>query len=114
MKKGPKSDRSVMSADCAIEAFNLVNGGRQDAYGKPERSFEALADVFTGLLKRKLKDGERVTASDACLLMVGLKITRQQNQQKRDNVVDAHGYLFLHEQIAGFDAPVAKPRKKKR
>lgn len=98
----PVADKSVMSRGCADEAFGLVNGGRQDQYGKPERSFEALADVFTGLLKRRLAPGERVSPEDVALLMVGLKITRESNQRKRDNVVDAHGYLFLLGQLANY------------
>lgn len=101
--KSPRTDKSVMSQACADEAFGLVNGGRQDQYGKPERSFEALADVFTGLLKRKLRDDARVSAEDVALLMVGLKITRESNQRKRDNVVDAHGYLFLLAQLAQYE-----------
>ena len=98
----PQEEKSVMTKALAEEAFELVNGGRQDSYGKPERSFEALAHVWTGLLFNKLAPGQRIEATDVTLLMIGLKATRETNQRKRDNIVDLHGYAFLHSELAGY------------
>lgn len=90
---------------CMQEADRLIHGGRRDAYGKPERAFDALASVWTGLLSQKLKPGEVLTASDTTLLMAALKITRQMTgERKRDNVVDGIGYLALDAEINGYDA----------
>ena len=35
------------------------------------------------------------------LMMVGLKLQRQAMKHKRDNLVDAHGYLLVYAHIRG-------------
>lgn len=81
---------------CVDEATALVNGERQGAYGPPEDSFKAIAKVWSGLLANKLRPGVDIDAADVALLMTGLKLARETNQHKRDNVVDAHGYLIIY------------------
>lgn len=83
------------------EALTLIDGGRQVNYGTPERSFSSIGHVWTGLLLKKLAPGQVITAEDVGLLMTGLKLAREANQHKRDNLVDAHGYLALHARIVG-------------
>ena len=85
-----------------VEAYSLITGDRKDAYGQVENSFEGIADVWTGLLKNKLEHGQRLAPEDVALMMTGLKLARETNQRKRDNIVDAHGYLALHAQIVGY------------
>ncbi len=68
------------------EAQRLVHGPRGDSYGPPHRDFERTAKIWSAIL------GIEVTASQACLCMIGVKISRQCNKPKRDNMVDAAGY----------------------
>ena len=77
------------------EAFALTRGDRHQQYGDPVQAAEAYAQVWTGLLAHKLRPGAQVTAADFALLMTSLKLTREIRNSKRDNVVDAHGYLSI-------------------
>jgi hypothetical protein len=45
-----------------------------------------------------------VTPEQVCLCMAGLKLARQAKRHKRDNLVDAAGYLALVERLAEPDA----------
>lgn len=82
------------------EAAELVHGDRQADYGHPMDNYNSLSVVWTGLLLGKLKPMEFLTAEDCTMLMTGVKIVRQMHRPKRDNIVDAHGYLMVHEMIS--------------
>ena len=86
-----------------LEANNLVNGERQADYGTPRENYEGIARVWSGILWPILK--RDITPEEAALCMVGLKLQRQAMKHKRDNLVDAHGYLlvYAHIQEAGDD-----------
>lgn len=88
--KGPGS--SEMAEACA-----LVNGTRQDDYGTPRSNYEGIAKVWSGILCNALK--RDITPDEAALMMVGLKLQRQAQKHKRDNLVDAHGYLLVYAHI---------------
>jgi hypothetical protein len=89
---------------CMEEAHRITHGDRRDAYGQPERAFDACALVWTGLLLPRLKEGERLTGSDVSNLMAALKICREMTgQPKRDNIVDGIGYLGLTAEIKKYD-----------
>ena len=80
-----------------LEANSLVNGERQGDYGTPKQNYEGIARVWSGILFPILK--RDITAEEAALCMVGLKIQRQAMKHKRDNLVDAHGYLLVYSHI---------------
>lgn len=75
------------------EAQRLVQGARQGAYGPPERDFARTAGMLTALL------GFPVQASTVPLLMICIKLSRQMNGYKRDNLVDIAGYALTAEMI---------------
>ncbi len=87
-------------------ASNIINGERQDSYGKPEDSFAVIASFWTTYLKKK---GllTSIDGKDVALMMVLFKLAREMNQGKLDNLVDAVGYLG----IAG-DMPSAETATK--
>lgn len=88
---------------CAEEAEQLVNGPRQGAYGPPEESMEQIAQVWTGLLRMKLHPDAVITGAEVALLLTGMKLAREMGGTgKRDNVVDADGYLLIVERIKGY------------
>lgn len=84
------------------EAWRLTHGTRKSSYGDVRTSFARYAKIWTGLLGAKLNTD--LTASDVALLMTGLKLARECNKQQSDNVIDAHGYLILHDEIKQADA----------
>lgn len=80
-----------------LEANDLVNGERQADYGTPRSNYEGVAKVWSGLLQHALK--RDITPEEAALMMVGLKLQRQSQKHKRDNLVDAHGYLLVYAHV---------------
>ena len=81
------------------EAINTINGERQDVYGSPEDSFSIIADYWTTYLGDQMTD--RITAGDVALMMTLFKIAREANQHKRDNIIDAAGYLGIYADMQG-------------
>lgn len=80
-----------------IEADQLVNGARQANYGHPLDNFTGTAGIWNGIVHKKLK--EPLTAEDVALCMVGVKLSRETHVPKRDNLVDAHGYLMTYQMV---------------
>ena len=68
------------------EAKRLVHGDRNDDYGHPFHDFNRAATMWTVILET------RVTAEDVALCMIAVKIAREVNKPKRDNLVDIAGY----------------------
>ena len=70
------------------EAAGLVDGPRQSYYGHPADDF-----TRTGQLWGALLGTDPIKPSMVGLMMVALKLSREMNRPKRDNLVDAAGYL---------------------
>jgi len=91
------------------DAIQIINNDRQDQYGDPEDSFDEIAEYWQvylrNLILRKAKQIESeindyifqdwLSSEDVAMLMVLLKIAREQHKHKRDNIVDAAGYLGI-------------------
>ena len=67
-------------------AEGIVNGPRREEYGPVKDSFEAIAQVWGGILRHP------VTAEEVALCMIGLKLVRYQNGRGYDSIVDTAGY----------------------
>ena len=76
-----------------VEASNLINGERREAYGDATSEYDQVAQMWTGLLLPKLR--QPITAKETLLMMTVLKLRREAHQHKPDNLVDAAGYLAL-------------------
>lgn len=81
----------------ADEAKKLVYGDRNKQYGNPLKDYTRVSQVWTGLLSAKLKDGVVIEPREAIMMMVALKLCRNMEKHKDDNVIDAHGYLEVLE-----------------
>lgn len=82
-----------MSKSIAQEANELVHGDRRKAYGHPSKNFQVTADLWSVVL------GVPVTPEQVALCMVQVKIARELHTPKRDNLVDAIGYLLTYELV---------------
>lgn len=76
-----------MTESILQEAQRLVHGDRGADYGHPLDDFTKTATLFNTLT------GANLTPCDVALFMVCVKLSREANKHKRDNLVDAAGYL---------------------
>lgn len=74
------------------EAESLITGDRNKAYGSPTQNFTNTAEIWTALIRHKLKDGEKIEPAEVASFMIGLKLARTVGEPKRDNWVDMAGY----------------------
>ena len=79
--------------DLCIDAQELVAGARQRDYGTPTENLGRIAAMWTPLL------GVEVTPKHVALCMVALKLAREVNTPKRDNIVDGIGYLLIAAEV---------------
>jgi hypothetical protein len=75
------------------EAYGLVTGDRQKAYDHPARNFDRIARLWSVALDKE------ITPEDVATCMILVKIARQVHAPKRDNIVDAIGYLLTLEAV---------------
>ena len=69
------------------EAKRIGHGDRGENYGHPFEDFSRTAKIWSAIL------GIDVTPEQVALCMIGLKISREVNRPKRDNIVDGAGYF---------------------
>lgn len=75
------------------EATAIVGGARRTDYGSVRESFARIAKAWSAVLPCE------VSAEQVALCMIGLKLVRESNSHKRDNVVDKAGYARCLEQL---------------
>lgn len=90
-----------MSESVLQEADRIINGPRHDDYGDVRWSFEAVARGWSEIIRAP------VTAEQVALCMVWLKVMREVNGHKRDNLTDAAGYIGLAARL--MEDPVLTP-----
>lgn len=73
------------------EAERLTNGDRRSAYGHPIDDYQRTAGLFNAMFAHKIT--EPFEAEDLQMVMVLVKLSREIHAPKRDNRVDAAGYL---------------------
>ena len=91
-------DKSILQ-----EAEEIVNGERAQAYGPALPSFSNIAKGWSVIT------GTEITPQQVGLMMMWLKICRENNKHQRDNLVDISGYAHLvqkmEEEISNTDRP---------
>ena len=83
------------------EANEIIYGDREATYGHPSKNLTHIAQQWRLYLAQKYSVQVELHAEDVCWMMADLKKVRQMNAKKRDNVVDAVGYLGLVERCDG-------------
>lgn len=71
----------------------MVNEDRQDEYGDPEGNYIRAARIAS------LMTGKDFDASDVVNVMIAVKLARQAMRHKRDNLVDACGYIEILDKV---------------
>lgn len=78
------------SESILLEAERLTNQDRRATYGHPLDDYMRTAALFNAAFAHKLK--EPLSPEDLMLTMILVKVSRQVNAAKRDNLVDIAGY----------------------
>jgi len=80
-----------------MRALDLINGERQDTYGKPEDSFTLIAEYWNHFLESKgVILNSNIGAKEVAEMMMLLKIARMSGQKPRlDNYIDLVGYAAI-------------------
>lgn len=83
------------------EASNIVCNDRNKQYGEPEDNFETIASLWNPYLSAQLGQEVHLDGADVGMLMTLFKCGRiMSGQAKRDNFVDAAGYIACAAGIA--------------
>ncbi len=77
------------------EAKSLVFGDRGQDYGHPRKDFTRTAALWTALIEGQFE----FQPEHVALFMVALKLSREVNGHKRDNLVDIAGYAQTCEMV---------------
>jgi len=73
------------------EAERIVNGDRQADYPDPVINFNRIASIASAIMAKD------ITAEECCIVMIAVKLARENYRHKRDNLVDLAGYVeILH------------------
>ena len=75
------------------EAEEIVNGDRKESYGDAKTSFDNIASGWSVIA------GKEITGHQVALMMAWLKIVRENNSHKKDNLTGLIGYAFLANKI---------------
>lgn len=78
------------------EAGKLVDGEREKTYGHPMQNFYDISKMWSAILRTE------VSPEQTALCMIAVKIARQMNNRKRDNLVDIAGYARTIEKLQDF------------
>jgi hypothetical protein len=88
-----------MSTNVFDEAKEIIYGDREGLYGHPSKNLERIATQWSLYMRQKYNQQVLLSAEDVCWMMSVLKMVRQMNADKRDNLVDAIGYIGLIERL---------------
>lgn len=79
-------------------SLDLITGERHQSYGSANASFTRVAAGWEQIL------GCEITPRQVALCMAWLKISREVNKHKNDNLVDAISYIALAADVGEVDA----------
>lgn len=77
------------------EAAKCVTGPRRRDYGTPDENFGLISSLWSVQLKHE------VTPMQVAMCLILLKVARQSNSPKRDNLVDIAGYAQCASELKG-------------
>lgn len=75
------------------EANKITSGDRRQSYGNPKESCGHIAKIASAILLKK------ITPHDIVIILLALKLAREQYKPKRDNRVDIAGYAWVLNEV---------------
>ena len=75
------------------EAERIVNGDRQADYSDPVENFKHIASIASAISK------EDLSPTTCAIVMIAVKLARENYKHKRDNLVDLAGYVEILNRI---------------
>ena len=75
------------------EAERIVNGDRQADYSDPVENFKHISAIASSISKEKL------SPTTCAIVMIAVKLARENYKHKRDNLVDLAGYAEILNRI---------------
>lgn len=75
------------------EAERIVNGERQADYSDPVANFKHIAEIASAISK------EELSPTTCAIVMIAVKLARENYKHKRDNLVDLAGYVEILNRI---------------
>lgn len=94
----PQPKKSILD-----EAEEIIYGDREELYGHPSLNLSNIAEQWSLYLQQRYGAQFEMEPDDVCWMMVQLKMVRQMNASKRDNLVDAVGYIALIERVEDYE-----------
>lgn len=96
------NNKSIL--DKAIE----ITYSRLKSYGDPVENLSDIANLWNAYIKSRKIDtidnnGELLSNKDVSMMMILLKISRETNNTKEDNLIDIAGYCRLASVIEKFE-----------
>jgi hypothetical protein len=92
----PFLDTGKIDGSVLEDALKLVRGSRNDEYGDPVAMYSKVAQLWNAYFNSV--DAETrfiVKAHDVLMMMTLMKLGREMVRHKKDNLVDAAGYIEL-------------------
>lgn len=93
----------MIGKELTDEALRQINTVKQDDYGKPEDCFGSIARRWTEYLQNNFpgvcKPLFALSGWDVAFMIMELKMARESNKSKKDNMVDLIGYACLKEEM---------------
>lgn len=83
------------------DAKKIVYGDRNKDYGNPEDNFNTIAYFWSTYLTSKFNIETQIIAEDVAMMMILLKVARESNSHKRDNLIDIIGYAECSNRLYG-------------
>lgn len=90
-----KTDEGRKERKAIDIAKDIVYGDREKTYGEPFKNLTAIALFWNDYVLIKYGIKLSLSTEDICMMMVLLKIPRQANCHKQDNLTDGIGYFEL-------------------
>ena len=94
-------NRSMTKEEILAKASDLVSNDRNKSHGDAFSNHAEIAEYWNIFLDKKLQPMANITADDVALMMILLKISRNNQGRKinMDNFVDMAGYAAIAGEI---------------
>ena len=78
-----------------LEAEKLIHNDRAKSYGSFSDNMGKISSLFSAMT------GKQLTKEECTWFLICLKLARENAKHKRDNLVDAAGYIALLDELIG-------------